>query len=128
MLDIRASSSSKNFNLILERGKHWFVVPRVYAFIGWFLYVLWLGDRTHSLGVSGLCSNQLSYQVRASGSFLISFSYLWKSFRMYTGFLKLFFLQCQCCLALGSPADVSSTEASEGHLLLPLHRCPPGWR
>ena len=32
------------FNLLIwERQKHLFVVPLIYAFIGWFLYVLWPG-------------------------------------------------------------------------------------
>ena len=25
-----------------DREKHWFVVPLIYAFVGWFLYVPWL--------------------------------------------------------------------------------------
>ena len=26
-----------------EKGKHWFVVSLTYVFIGWYLYVSWLG-------------------------------------------------------------------------------------
>ena len=33
----------------VEREKHWSVVPRIYMFIGWFLYVPWPGIRLTTL-------------------------------------------------------------------------------
>ena len=49
-----------------EREKHWFIYPLIYAFIGWFFYVSWLGIEPANLGVSRWYSNQLSYSGRAS--------------------------------------------------------------
>ena len=42
------------------REKHWFAVPLIYAFSGWFLYVPWPGIEP----VSG-CSNQMIYLAGA---------------------------------------------------------------
>ena len=48
----------KNFYLLIlqrkegsekEKEKHWFVVPLIYAFIGWFLNVPWLGIKPTTL-------------------------------------------------------------------------------
>lgn len=50
----------------LEREKHRFIVPSIYAFNGCLLYVPWLRIiQTHNLGVLKWCSNQLSYSARA---------------------------------------------------------------
>ena len=54
-----------------EKEKHQFVFPLIYAYIGCFLNVPWLGGRTWNLGVSGQCSNQLSYLARAGKTFLL---------------------------------------------------------
>ena len=46
-----------------KRERHGFIVPLIYTLIGWFLHVP--GDQTHSLGISGLRSNQANYAARA---------------------------------------------------------------
>ena len=48
-----------------ERERHRFVVLPTDAFIGSFLYVPWLEDRTCNLDVLGQHSNQLGYPARA---------------------------------------------------------------
>ena len=58
-----------------EREKHWFVVPLIFAFIGWFLVCALTGDQTCSLGLSGPYSNQLSCLARAYKSDFKGFIY-----------------------------------------------------
>ena len=45
-----------------KREKPWYVVPLIYAFIGWFWPVPLTKDRTHSLRESGWCSDHWATQ------------------------------------------------------------------
>ena len=65
------------------RERHQFVVLLIYALIGWFLYFLWPGTEPHSPGISGWCSNQLSY--RPGLNILVFFFLL---FRFYLFILR----------------------------------------
>ena len=49
------------------RGEHRFVVPLIYSFTDWFLYVSWLGIKSAALAYLGWCSNQLSCLVPSQG-------------------------------------------------------------
>ena len=63
----------KKFNLLMrERGKHQFIVPLVYAFIGWFLYVPRLGIESTTLVYQDhtLWPTELHSQVLTSFLFL----------------------------------------------------------
>ena len=61
-----------SFNLlILERGRegekeeHWFVVPPIYAFVGWFSYVLWQGIEPTALVNQGDALTNWAYPAKA---------------------------------------------------------------
>ena len=49
--------------------EHWTVVPLIYAFTGWFLYMPQPGIQPCSLGRLEQRSNQVSYLVRANSFF-----------------------------------------------------------
>lgn len=51
------------------RDRHQFVVPHLYAFIGWFLCPT--GDWNHNLGISGWCSSLWSYLAKAKNVLLL---------------------------------------------------------
>ena len=49
-----------------EREKHWFVVPLIYSFVGWFLYVPWPGiEPTTVAHWDNALTNWASYLARA---------------------------------------------------------------
>ena len=57
-------------------NKHWYFVPFIYAFIGWFFVCALTGNWTHNLGVLGQCSNQMSNLARARLLFFFNFIYI----------------------------------------------------
>ena len=59
------SNPSRLFKNWFEREKHWFVVPLIYAFIGWFLNVPWPSIRPAALAFLGDALNQLKDPARA---------------------------------------------------------------
>ena len=120
-----------------ERGKHPFIVPLSYAFIGWFFYVPWPGWNPQPWQIEWCC-NHLSYLARER-----CLSFLWSknTWRFYLQWrncngIQQYTKHLHCCRSvneLGSRAWLSLHETTVKEMLtrnvitfLPFTQLPEG--